>query len=162
MMITFILWIDCRQADAAQQQRQREGLLIDKSIEFKASAGSVHCLKSLLLLGSLKKCDKPSFEQLWASLVHYGSPTTILSTDKTALASLLYAKVFLSLLIIYLIDFVNRGPKGRGSMFPLIFEAQLSGILYCTRTYSVCWRFFGSSVLRASVILLQKNSLLIK
>ena len=103
MMITFILWIDCRQADAAQQQRQREGLLIDKSIEFKASAGSVHCLKPLLLLlGSLKKCDKPSFEQLWASLVHYGSPTTILSTDKTALASLLYAQVFLSLLITFI------------------------------------------------------------
>ena len=102
MMITFILWIDCRQAES--QQRQREGL-IDKSIEFKASAGSVHCLKSLLLLllGSLKKCDKPSFEQLWASLVHYGSPTTILSTDKTALASLLlYAKVFLSLLITFI------------------------------------------------------------
>ena len=120
MMITFILWIDCRQAES--QQRQREGL-IDKSIEFKASAGSVHCLKSLLLLlGSLKKCDKPSFEQLWASLVHYGSPTTILSTDKTALASLLCAKVFLSLLITYLIDFVSRGRKGRGSEALNIFR----------------------------------------
>ena len=155
MMITFILWIDCRQADAAQQQRQREGLLIDKSIEFKASAGSVHCLKPLLLLlGSLKKCDKPSFEQLWASLVHYGSPTTILSTDKTALASLLlYAKVFLSLLIIYLIDFVNRGPKGRGSMFPLIFEAQWdSGLHKDPQCVLAFLRFLGPSGLGHSAL----------
>ena len=43
MMITFILWIDCRQAES--QQRQREGL-IDKSIEFKASV-QVHCLGRL-------------------------------------------------------------------------------------------------------------------
>ena len=54
--------------------------LIDKSIEFKASV-QVHCLG--ILSQSPKKCDKPSFEQLWATLVHYGSPTTILSTDKT-------------------------------------------------------------------------------
>ena len=76
MMIRFILWIDGRQG----QEVSLTNLLNSKQARVVSIV--------FYLLALLKKCDKPSFEQLWASLVHYGSPTTILSTDKTALASL--------------------------------------------------------------------------
>ena len=75
MMIRFILWIDGRQG----QEVSLTNLLNSKQARVVSIV--------FYLLALLKKCDKPSFEQLWASLVHYGSPTTILSTDKTALAS---------------------------------------------------------------------------
>ena len=77
------------QDDNEEEQRRLAVVLIDKSIEFKASVS--HCLwrPSSGFVSELKKCDKPSFEQqLWATLVHYGSPTTILSTDKTKAAAI--------------------------------------------------------------------------